>query len=88
MSYNKLFTKLLPKEVGVNTIAYQYLDKNDPKTVNIDFPLIVKPVRLGSSIGISVVKQASELAYALDVAFEFDTAVLIEPFIKALKSTT
>ena len=85
MSYNKLFTKLFAKEVGVNTIAYQYLDKNDPKTVNIDFPLIVKPVRLGSSIGISVVKQASELAYALDVAFEFDTAVLIEPFIQGIK---
>ena len=85
ISYNKLLTKLFAKEVGVKTLEYQFLDKNDPKAVHIAYPFIIKPVRLGSSIGISVVKKESELAYALDSAFEFDNAVLIEPFIAGIK---
>jgi D-alanine-D-alanine ligase len=39
---------------------------------------------LGSSIGVSIVKSQDELDYALDVAFEFDTQVLIEPFIEGV----
>jgi D-alanine-D-alanine ligase len=34
---------------------------------------------------VSIVKEASELDYALDVAFEFDTDVIIEPFIEGVK---
>ncbi len=85
ISYNKLFTKLFATEVGVNTLSYQLLLKEAPEPLRIDFPLIIKPLRLGSSIGISIVKDVSELSYALDVAFEFDTAVLVEPFIKGIK---
>jgi len=50
-----------------------------------DYPVIIKPLRLGSSIGVSIVKSKSELQYALDVAFEFDNEVLIEPFIEGIK---
>ena len=85
ISYNKLFTKLFAKEVGVNVLEYQLLNKQNPEEICIPFPLIIKPLRLGSSIGISVVKEKSELAYALDVAFEFDNAVLVEPFIQGIK---
>jgi len=85
LSYNKLFTKLYAKELGVNVLSYQLLYKDSPEAIAIDFPFIVKPLRLGSSIGISIVKEASELSYALDVAFEFDDAVLIEPFIHGIK---
>ena len=51
----------------------------------MDYPVIIKPVRLGSSIGVSIVKEASELDYALDVAFEFDADVIVEPFIEGVK---
>ena len=85
ISYNKLFTKLFAKEVGVNVLPYQFLSKETPEAISIEFPFIVKPLRLGSSIGISIVKDASELSYALDVAFEFDDSVLIEPFIHGVK---
>lgn len=85
VSYNKLLTKLYAKEVGVNVLDYQVLRKNSEDTIKIPFPFIIKPLRLGSSIGIGIVKEASELAYALDVAFEFDDTVLIEPFISGVK---
>ena len=85
LSYNKLYTKFLAQSLGVKTVAYEYLSKNDERKISMDFPVIIKPVRLGSSIGVSIVKEASELDYALDVAFEFDTDVIVEPFIEGVK---
>jgi D-alanine-D-alanine ligase len=85
LSYNKLLTKLFASSVGVETVAYQHLSVDDERKVEIDYPMIIKPVRLGSSIGVSIVKEASELDYALDVAFEFDSDVIIEPFIEGVK---
>ena len=85
ISYNKLFTKMYAKEFGVKTLDYKTLEKSSSRDIDLKFPVIIKPTRLGSSIGISIVKSKSELDYALDVAFEFDTQVVIEPFIKGIK---
>jgi len=85
LSYNKLYTKFLAQSLGVRTVDYEHLSKNDERKIATPYPVIVKPVRLGSSIGVSIVKDASELDYALDVAFEFDTDVIIEPFIDGVK---
>ncbi|HEY9190855.1 MAG TPA: D-alanine--D-alanine ligase [Sulfurovum sp.] len=85
LSYNKLYTKFLAESLGVKTVAYEYLSKNDERKISMDFPVIIKPVRLGSSIGVSIVRDASELDYALDVAFEFDSDVIVEPFIEGVK---
>ena len=85
LSYNKLYTKFLAQSLGVKTVSYEYLSKDDERKISMDYPVIVKPVRLGSSIGVSIVKEASELDYALDVAFEFDTDVIVEPFIDGVK---
>jgi len=85
LSYNKLYTKFLAKSLGVETVAYEHLSRNDERKITMDYPVIIKPVRLGSSIGVSIVKEASELDYALDVAFEFDTDVIVEPFIEGVK---
>lgn len=84
VSANKFLTKGYAHSVDVKTIDYKYYTKAD--TVEIEaFPVIVKPVRLGSSIGVSIVKSQNELEYALDVAYEFDDAIIIEPFIAGIK---
>jgi D-alanine-D-alanine ligase len=85
ISYNKLFTKLYTKELGVDVIDYKLVRQNQEFDMPFDYPVIIKPLRLGSSIGVSIVKSKSELQYALDVAFEFDNEVLIEPFIEGIK---
>ena len=65
LSYNKLYTKFLAESLGVKTVAYEYLSRNDERKIVMDYPVIIKPVRLGSSIGVSIVREASELDYAL-----------------------
>jgi len=85
LSYNKLYTKLYAESVAVKSVPYQHLSKNDNRELTLEYPVIIKPVRLGSSIGVSIVKSADDLEYALDVAFEFDTDLIIEPFIDGVK---
>ena len=85
LSYNKLYTKFLAESLGVKTVAYEYLSKEDERKISMTYPVIVKPVRLGSSIGVSIVRSEDELDYALDVAFEFDSDVIVEPFIEGVK---
>ena len=51
----------------------------------ITFPCIVKPAKLGSSIGISKCENKEELINALNLAFVFDLEVLIEPFLENFK---
>ncbi|MCH9740612.1 MAG: D-alanine--D-alanine ligase [Epsilonproteobacteria bacterium] len=84
LSYNKLYTKLYAESLGVKVVPYKLLNSNESRDIELEYPVIIKPVRLGSSIGVSIVKSADELDYALDVAFEFDTQVLIEPFIEGV----
>ena len=81
LSFNKLYTKMYAKELGVKTLNYQLVTKKN-RNITLNYPFIIKPLRLGSSIGVSIVKSYEELEYALDVAFEFDDEVLVEPFIK------
>lgn len=84
VSSNKFLTKGYANSVDVKTIDYTYYTKNDTVEVS-EFPVIIKPVRLGSSIGVSIVKSQEELDYALDVAYEFDDAIIIEPFMAGIK---
>ena len=85
ISCNKLFTKMYAKEFGVKTLEYKTLQTSNSRDIELDYPVIIKPTKLGSSIGISIVKNRDDLDYALDVAFEFDTQVVIEPFVEGIK---
>ncbi len=85
LSYDKRYTKWLADSLGVKTVPYEVLCVSGERRVATPYPFIVKPARLGSSIGVSVVKEASQLDYALDVAFEFDECVIVEPFIDGVK---
>jgi D-alanine-D-alanine ligase len=84
-SYDKRYTKYLCVARGVKTLSYEILKSNEHKDITLSYPVIVKPSRLGSSIGVSIVKEESELDYALDVAYEFDKSVIVEPFINGVK---
>ena len=84
-SYDKRYTKYLCEAIGVKSVRYEVAHKDELSNITISYPLIVKPSRLGSSIGVSIVKDESELDYALDVAFEFDSVVIVEPFLEGVK---
>ncbi len=49
------------------------------------YPVIIKPLNLGSSIGIKLAKDRDELLEALDLGFEFSKKILVERAITNLK---
>jgi len=57
-------------------LAYRYADR-------LGYPVFVKPACIGSSVGISKVKEPEDLTKALKRAFKFDNKVLLEKGIDA-----
>lgn len=61
---------------------YKNIDKLINKIhVNFKYPVIVKPVNLGSSIGISKAENVEKLKESLDLAFSFSNQVIVEKAI-------
>lgn len=85
ISFNKHLTKLYAKEIGVNALPYTILQHGETPNIPFDFPIIIKPTCLGSSIGVNIANDAKDLDYALDGAFEYAQSVIIEPFIKGVR---
>lgn len=85
LSYNKELTKLYANKVGVKTLPYTMLRSYDENNIMPELPCILKPARLGSSIGIEIVKNLQELEYAKDIGFEFDDDILVENFKSNIK---
>ena len=69
--------------------AKEYITNKDTVTENIKakigFPLIVKPVNLGSSVGITKVNTEAELDTAIMLALSFTDRVLVEHAIENLR---
>jgi len=94
ISMDKYITKAVLKDAGVPvldarvyTLAdYAKMDSliDDAEEV-VGYPLIVKPVNLGSSVGIGLAKNRDELIQALDDAFMYATRVLIEHAVTELR---
>ena len=49
------------------------------------FPCVVKPARLGSSVGISVVRGVEDFDAAVEVAFAHDEKILVEEFLDGVE---
>ena len=54
---------------------------------SLGWPVVVKPNKQGSTVGLSIVRQASDLAAALAVAARFDSEVMVERFIPGRELT-
>jgi D-alanine-D-alanine ligase len=98
IAMDKDVSKHLFRNAGVPTAKWALL--NRPEWVagggrqaaeaarqEMGLPLIVKPSKQGSTVGLSIVKQARELEPAIDEAFRFDDEVLIEEFIAGRELT-
>ncbi len=90
---DKIFMKQIWKDSGVPVVNYTWffdIDfREDPEMIidkcnKLDFPLIVKPARLGSSVGIGIAHNNQELNDAISEAVKYDTKILVEEMVKNL----
>ena len=90
LAMNKLRTKQIWHGLGLLTPQHAVpTSAEECKRIaeNIGFPLVVKPVNEGSSIGISKVSSLDALIAAWELATEFDSQILVEKFISGPEFT-
>ncbi len=94
MAMDKIMTKRVWQSVGLSTPDYRVLgageltpDRVGAVPAELGLPLIVKPPREGSSIGVSKVKTPAEMAAAVALSARYDPDVLCEEFIEGEEVT-
>lgn len=91
VAMNKLVTKQILLHHGVATPAFTVFRAGDDRAAFLNrewtLPQVVKPAREGSTIGISIVRVATDFAAGLDEALRHDDLVLVEEFIAGAEVT-
>lgn len=92
LAMNKILCKQLYEEAGLKVAPYRVVDRRQPEAISkavdqLGLPLVVKPEHEGSSIGLSIVHDQSQLQQALESAWQYDRRCLVEKFIAGTEIT-
>jgi D-alanine-D-alanine ligase len=70
-----------------DVLHMQMIKKGPPREISLPLPVVVKPAREGSTIGISIVTKEKQWIPALKKAGRYDEEILVEEFIKGREIT-
>ena len=92
LAMDKNMAKLLYRQRNLPVANWRMAvpaDKKDPAHLLevLSLPLVVKPIREGSSLGMSVVQTVEELREGICLAYEHDSEVMVEEFIQGREIT-
>ena len=92
LAMDKDLSKQLFRQANVSTAKWLMAPVGTPVDADevkatLGFPVIVKPSKQGSTVGLSIVRNASQLQPAIDEAFNFDDEVMVEEFIAGRELT-
>ena len=79
--YDKILCKLILEKYNIPIVPYEIYNKKK-NYKKISYPVIIKPSKCGSSIGISIAHNYKDLKKAINIALKYDTKILIEDFIE------
>ncbi len=83
---DKAMTKRLCVQAGLPVVDYLVLTRGAFHSQSVElpfgYPVFVKPVNLGSSVGITKANNREELKKALDLASQYDRNIIVERGIK------
>ncbi len=86
LAMNKLFAKKIFLYHRLPTPKFYPLEKNDI-VPPLFFPAVVKPVNLGSTLGVFIVERKKDLAGAIKRARGFGSPIFIEKYVKGKEVT-
>lgn len=95
VTMDKILTKIFLTSENILTPAYVHFCKDEYEKnrddilkilkEKIKFPCIIKPSRLGSSVGINICENENMLNETIEKAICFDNKIIVEKFIKNAK---
>ncbi len=88
VAMDKELSKRLFRSVGVPTANWLMAPAKAGDVARaLNWPVIVKPNKQGSTVGLSIVRDSSQLAPAIEKAKAFDDEVMIEQFVPGREFT-
>jgi D-alanine-D-alanine ligase len=91
LALDKVYTKKVFSYHNLPMAKYKVLEKRVETPGNIlgelGYPVIVKPAREGSTIGVTIVRESNGLDSAINVAFRYGNKILIEEYIQGKEIT-
>ncbi|MFA6184039.1 MAG: D-alanine--D-alanine ligase family protein [Parcubacteria group bacterium] len=97
ITMDKIITKQIYKSCGMPTTEFTYFTKitwdNNKNSIiekieKLNWPVFIKPARLGSSIGIAKVSNREELENACEIALHYDNRIIVEESVENLMDIT
>jgi D-alanine-D-alanine ligase len=88
MAMDKDITKRVLRDAGIPTAKWLMAPVGaDDVADRIGWPVVVKPSKQGSTLGLSVVRDPAEFPAAVETAFEWDDEVMVERFVAGRELT-
>jgi D-alanine-D-alanine ligase len=91
IAMDKVTTKKVLQQHRLSTPSFEVFRHGDDLRQFLmrcrNFPLVAKPAREGSTIGISIARNGEELEWGIEEALRHDPVVLIEDFIQGMEVT-
>ena len=93
LGQDKVVQKQVMSASGIPVVQYtwfydhEYMDDEDKildSIKKLGYPVIVKPARLGSSVGINVVKSEKDIKEAISEAIKYDEKIIAEKMVENL----
>jgi D-alanine-D-alanine ligase len=87
LAMDKIYAKRIFRATGLPVAEDVVVPKEtaggfDPSALPCGYPVVVKPAREGSSVGVSIVREAGGLRKALETAAGFAGDILVERYVK------
>ncbi|MDA8164705.1 MAG: D-alanine--D-alanine ligase [Desulfobacteraceae bacterium] len=92
LAMDKNAAKIMYRQAGLPVAPWRMVEAGEaaaPETVlaGLSLPVVIKPVRQGSSLGMSIAHTPAELAAGLEEALRYDREVMVEQFIRGREIT-
>ena len=84
-AFDKIRTKEKFRKHGVPTPQWEVIHSGERPTISL--PMVVKPAREGSTVGVVIVKNENALESAISEASKYDRELLIEKFVSGRELT-
>jgi D-alanine-D-alanine ligase len=85
LAMDKIFAKQVFAANGLTITPYVVVRRGEsvvPADLPFPLPVVVKPSREGSSVGVSIARTAAALREAQEEAFRYDREILVESYVK------
>ncbi|MCX6899666.1 MAG: D-alanine--D-alanine ligase [Verrucomicrobia bacterium] len=85
--FDKAISKRIFEAAGVPSARYEVLAASGPRRVTLPLPVVVKAACQGSSVGVTIVRDAGALDAALADAFRYGEHAVVEEFVAGRETT-